>query len=94
MSDIKKQIPIKEIAVKGRSVFSVQITSQGVVVKTAFVTEDGKLLDHPAIFSSPDYAFDQIDNLKKLVSEKFSEAVKMSGKCFEDSNVAIENMKK
>ncbi len=66
-------------SVTGRSVFSVEITPQGLMVKTKFLTEDGQVLDMPAIFPSPDYALAQIDELRLLVSQKFGEAVKLSG---------------
>lgn len=78
----------------GRSVFSVEINSQGVLIKTLFLGNDGALKDYPAIFPSPDYAFEQIDALRKLVSEKFSEAVRLNGQAATESARIIAQMKK
>lgn len=80
--------------IEGRSVFSVEITSQGVLVKTLFLTKDGKLIDAPAVFPTPDYAFEQIDSLKKIVSQKFSDAVKMTGEAMTSSSNLVKNLKK
>jgi hypothetical protein len=78
----------------GRSVFSVEITPQGLMVKTKFLTEDGRLLDMPAIFPSPDYALAQIDELRLLVSQKFGEAVKLSGQAMADTTAMVSDLKK
>lgn len=77
-----------------RSVFSVEITPEGVMVKTRFLTEDGKVLDLPAVFPSPDYALAQIDELKTLVSQKFAEAVRLSGQAMADTSHIVEHLKK
>lgn len=78
----------------GRSVFSVEITPEGVMVKTKFLTEDERVLDMPAIFPSPDYALAQIDELRLLVSQKFSEAVKLSGQAMADTTAIVNDLKK
>jgi len=78
----------------GRSVFSVEITSEGVMVKTRFLTEEGRVLDMPAIFPSPDYALAQIDELRNLVSQKFAEAVKLSGQAMADTTAIVSDLKK
>ncbi len=78
----------------GKSVFYVEIVPEGVMVKTLFLGVDGTLKDYPAIFPSPDYAFEQIDALRKAVSEKFSEAVKFNGKAVRESAEVISQMKK
>jgi hypothetical protein len=78
----------------GRSVFSVEITSEGVMVKTRFLTEEGQVLDMPAIFPSPDYALAQIDELRNLVSQKFAEAVKLSGQAMADTTAIVADLKK
>jgi hypothetical protein len=80
--------------ITGRSVFSVEITPDGVMVKTRFLTEDGKVLDMPAIFPSPDYALAQIDELRALVSQKFGEAVKLSGQAMADTSTIVTEAKK
>jgi hypothetical protein len=81
-------------SVTGRSVFSVEITPQGLMVKTKFLTEDGQVLDMPAIFPSPDYALAQIDELRLLVSQKFGEAVKLSGQAIADTTAMVNDLKK
>jgi hypothetical protein len=81
-------------SVTGRSVFSVEITPQGLMVKTKFLTEDGQVLDMPAIFPSPDYALAQIDELRLLVSQKFGEAVKLSGQAMADTTAMVNDLKK
>ncbi len=78
----------------GRSVFSVELTPEGVMVKTRFLTEDGKLMDMPAIFPSPDYALAQIDELRLLDSQKFGEAVKMRGQAQVDATQIISELQK
>ncbi len=78
----------------GRSVFSVEITPEGVMVKTRFLTEDGQVLDMPAVFPSPDYALAQIDELRALVSQKFAEAVKLSGQAIADTSEIVNQLKK
>ena len=57
-----------EQVVKGRSVFLVETTPAGIAVQTALLTEDGKLLNAPAIFPDVEYAFTQVDELKSLIS--------------------------
>lgn len=63
-----------EQVVKGRSVFLVETTPAGIAVQTALLTEDGKLLNAPAIFPDVEYAFTQVDDLKRLISAHFSQA--------------------
>ncbi len=67
----------KQEQVKGRSVFLVETTPAGVAVQTALLTDDGKLLNMPAIFPDVQYAFEQIDELKRLVSQHFSQAAQL-----------------
>lgn len=78
----------------GRSVFSIEITPEGVMVKTRFLADDGRVLDLPAIFPSPDYALAQIDELRALVSQKFAQAVKLSGQAMADTTHIVEHLKK
>jgi hypothetical protein len=63
--------------VKGRSVFLVETTPAGVAIQTALMTDAGKLLSMPAIFPDVQYAFEQIDELKRLVSQHFSQAAQV-----------------
>ena len=69
--------PAEGEQVKGRSVFIVETTPAGIAVQTALLTEGDKLIPMPAIFPDVQYAFDQIDELKRLVSQHFSEAAKL-----------------
>jgi hypothetical protein len=69
--------PGKPEHVQGRSVFLVETTPAGVAVQTALLTESGKLLNMPAIFPDVQYAFEQIDELKRLVSHHFSQAAQL-----------------
>ena len=63
-----------EQVIKGRSVFLVETTPAGIAVQTALLTEDGKLLNAPAIFPDVEYASAQVDDLKRLISAHFSQA--------------------
>lgn len=66
-----------EQVIKGRSVFLVETTPAGIAVQTALLTEDGKLLSAPAIFPDVEYAFTQVDELKRLISAHFSQAARL-----------------
>lgn len=80
----------KEEAVKGRSVFLVETTPAGVAVQTALLTEGGKLLTMPAIFPDVQYAFEQIDELKRLVSQHFSQAAQVGAQVIAQQNNSSE----
>ncbi len=67
----------KQEQVKGRSVFLAETTPAGVAIQTALLTDEGKLLNMPAIFPDVQYAFEQIDELKRLVSQHFSQAAQL-----------------
>ncbi len=45
-----------QTSVTGRAVFAVQTSHAGVVVRTAFLTADSRLLDMPAVFPDIQYA--------------------------------------
>lgn len=62
---------------RGRSVFMVETVAAGVAVRPAFLTEDGRLLDLPAVFPDQEYAMAQIDELRRLVSAHFSQAAQV-----------------
>lgn len=64
-------------SVTGRSVFIVETTKAGVAVQTSFMTEDGKLLQMPAIFPDVHYAIAQIDELRQLVMQHFTHAAQV-----------------
>lgn len=63
--------------VQGRSVFLVETTASGIAVQTSFLTEDGQMLQMPAIFPNLDYALAQIDELRRLVSLHFAQAAQV-----------------
>lgn len=61
----------------GRSIFLVETTHAGIVVQTSFMSEDGKLLQMPAIFPELSYALSQIDALRNLIIQHFSQAAQV-----------------
>ena len=61
----------------GRSIFLVETTHGGIAVQTSFMSEDGKLLQMPAIFPELSYALSQIDALRNLVIQHFSQAAQV-----------------
>jgi len=63
-----------ETPIQGRSVFIVETTAQGIAVQTAFATEDGRVLQLPALFPDLDYAYAQIDEMRRLVGQHFAKA--------------------
>ena len=67
-------------SITGRSVFLVETTAAGISVQTALLTNDSKLLQAPAVFPDIEYAFTQIDELKRLVSRHFSDAARIGAK--------------
>lgn len=64
-------------SVTGRSVFLVETTANGIAVQTSFLTEQGQMLQMPAIFPNLDYALNQIDELRRLVSQHFAQAAQV-----------------
>lgn len=63
--------------ITGRSVFSIETTPAGVVVRTAFMTEDNRMLDMPAVFPDALYAFSVLDDLKAQVAQHFAQAARV-----------------
>ena len=79
---IETQTPIQGTApagenITGRGVFVIETVPVGVAVRTAFLAEDGRLLDIPAVFPDLMYALAQIDELKQLVAQRFAEAAQI-----------------
>lgn len=68
---------IESAQVKGRSIFLVETTAAGMAVHTAFLQEDGKLLQAPAVFPDVGYALNQIDDMRRLVIQHFSQAAQI-----------------
>lgn len=58
--------------VSGRAVFAVSKVDVGVAVHTAFLAEDGRLLQMPAVFPNLDYALQQIDEMRQMVVNQFT----------------------
>ena len=67
----------QNVNVTGRSVFAVETTAAGVVVRTAFLTEENRLLDMPAVFPNMMYAMNVIDDLRRQVMQHFSQAAQV-----------------
>jgi hypothetical protein len=55
-------------------VFTVQTVDVGIAVSGAILTDDGRLLNAPAVFPDLGYALSQIDELRALVLKHFGEA--------------------
>jgi len=64
-------------SVTGRSVFLVETTGGGIAVQTAFLTQDEKFIQMPAIFPNVEYAYEQIDALRRLVGQHFAQAAQV-----------------
>jgi hypothetical protein len=64
----------------GRSVFVVETTDQGVMVRSAFMTEDKRLLDMPAVFPELTYAMNVINDLQRQVTEHFNQAAQVGAR--------------
>jgi hypothetical protein len=67
----------QNVNVTGRSVFAVETTAAGVVVRTAFLTEENRLLGMPAVFPNMMYAMNVIDDLRRQVMQHFSQAAQV-----------------
>lgn len=63
--------------ITGRAVFVVDTAAAGIVVRTAFLGEQGQLIDMPAVFPDLGYALGQIDHLRQIVMERFSQAAQV-----------------
>ena len=63
--------------IRGRAVFAVDTSAAGIVIRTAFLSEQGQLLEMPAVFPDLTYALNQIDHLRQLVIERFTQAAQV-----------------
>lgn len=63
--------------VSGRAVFVVETVPVGVSVRTGFLTEDGRVLDIPAVFPNVHYALAQLDELRQLLMQRFDQAAQI-----------------
>lgn len=67
----------QEATLRGRSVFAVQTTGAGVMVRTAWLGEDNRLLEMPAVFPDMMYALSVLDDLRQQVIQHFSQAAQV-----------------
>lgn len=74
--------------VTGRSVFAIETTAAGIVVRTALMTDDNRLLNMPAVFPDVMYAFEVIDDLKRQVAQHFSQAAQVGAKVIAEQAAA------
>jgi len=72
--------------ITGRSIFAVETTPEGVKVQTVFLTEEGKLLNLPAIFPDQIYALAQLDELRAAVLHHFTQAAQVGAKVIAKAN--------
>ena len=63
--------------ISDRGVFVIDTVAAGVAVRTAFLAEDGRLIESPAVFPDLMYAMAQIDELRQLVINRFAEAAQI-----------------
>ena len=61
----------------GRAAFVVDTSAAGIVVRTAFVSENGQVLEIPAVFPDLGYALQQIDHLRQIVIDRFAQAAQV-----------------
>ena len=66
-----------EVTLRGRSVFVVQTTKAGVVVRSAWMSEDKTLKEMPAVFPNAEYAVNVLDDLKRQVLQHFERATRV-----------------
>lgn len=78
----------KKLTLRGRSVFVVQTTSAGVTVRTAWMSEDQKLMEMPAVFPDVNYAVNLIDDLKRQVLKHFSQAAQVGAQAIANQRVS------
>jgi hypothetical protein len=64
-------------SVRGRAAFLVDMSKAGLVVRTAFVTEQNQAMDMPAVFPDLQYALAQIDSLRQIVIDRFAQAAQI-----------------
>lgn len=62
---------------RGRAVFAVDTSAAGIVVRTAFLTEQGQVIEMPAVFPDLGYALQQIDHLRQIVIDRFAQAAQV-----------------
>jgi hypothetical protein len=73
-------------SVQGNSIFIVETTACGISVQTGFLTEDGQLMQMPAIFPTQEYAMSQVEKLRQLVVKHFAEAALIGAQVIAQNN--------
>lgn len=74
---VAENVQETQTTVTGRSIFIVETIPAGISVQTSFMTEDGKFLQMPAVFPDAQYAIAQIDELRNLVLQHFTQAAQV-----------------
>jgi hypothetical protein len=65
---------LEQQPISGRAVFAVSRVDVGIAVHTAFLAEDGRLLQMPAVFPNKEYALQQIEEMRQMVIQQFETA--------------------
>lgn len=65
------------VTMRGRSVFAIETTGAGVMVRTAWLGEDNRLLEMPAVFPELTYALNVVDDLRQQLIQHFSQAAQV-----------------
>lgn len=76
------------VSLTGRSVFVVQTAAEGVMVRSAFLTEDKRLVDMPAIFPELTYALNVVEDLKRQITEQFAQAARIGARVIAEQSLA------
>ncbi len=74
--------------IRGRAVFAVDTSAAGIVIRTAFLSEQGQLMEMPAVFPDLTYALNQIDHLRQIVIDRFAEAAQVGVQVIASQRVA------
>lgn len=70
--EAKAEPVVDQGPVSGRAVFAVSRVDVGVAVHTAFLAEDGRLLQMPAVFPNLEYALQQVDEMRQMLINQFA----------------------
>ncbi|MEI8355699.1 MAG: hypothetical protein WCG31_06365 [Deltaproteobacteria bacterium] len=76
----------------GRSVFAIEMTASGLSVRTVFLSDQNQLIEMPALFPDVHYALSQIDELRRMVMERFAEAAQIGAQVIA-AQAAEQNLK-
>ncbi len=84
--EVPEGTPAEDI--RGRAVFAVDTSAAGIVIRTAFLSEQGQLMEMPAVFPDLTYALNQIDHLRQIVIERFAQAAQVGVQVIASQRVA------